>query len=156
MEIKDIKNMFFSLKDEKYGDFNHKLTPNIPREKFIGVRTGEIRKIAKKIRKNNPKLINEFVKALPHEYIEEYLLHIYLINDEKDLKVVVKHIDDLLPYIDNWMTCDAIRPKVFKKHLDEAGTFIFGCIKSEATYTKRFGIEMLMSYYLDDAFLSIA
>ena len=75
----DIQNTLFTLKDEKYGDFSSKLTPNIPREKFIGVRSPDIKALAKEIR-NHEKVEQVFLERLPHKYVEEYLLHVHLIN----------------------------------------------------------------------------
>lgn len=147
----DIQNTLFTLKDEKYGDFSSKLTPNIPREKFIGVRSPDIKALAKEIR-NHEKVEQVFLERLPHKYVEEYLLHVHLINKEKDFDTCLQKLNTILPYIDNWMTCDAIRPVVFKKHLQQAETYIKSCIDSGEVYTSRFGIEMLMTYYLDDAF----
>ena len=70
----------------------------------------------------------------------------------KDYETCVQAIDAFLPYIDNWATCDQISPKVFKKHLPELLDKIRGWIASDRVYTVRFGIGMLMSFYLDDAF----
>ncbi len=110
-----------------------------------------IKVLAKEIH-NDKKMEEAFLQDIPHYYIEEYLLHIHLINMEKDFSKSIKKIDEILPYIDNWMTCDAIRPVVFKKHLEEAEPYIKKCIDSKKAYISRFGIEMLMSYYLDDVF----
>ena len=57
-----------------------------------------------------------------------------------------------MPYIDNWATCDMISPKVFKKHLPELLPQIDVWMAGEHPYTIRFGIEMLMKFYLDEAF----
>ena len=43
----DIQKRLFQMQDEKYADFQSKLTPTIPREKFIGVRVPKLRKLAK-------------------------------------------------------------------------------------------------------------
>lgn len=147
----DIREKLFALQDNEYGDFNAKLTPTIPREKFIGVRVANIKALAKEIHADK-KTEEKFLQELPHEYVEEYMLHIHLINMEKDFSKSIKRIDEVLPYIDNWMTCDAIRPVVLKKYLKEAEAYIKKCVYSKEVYISRFGIEMLMSYYLDDDF----
>ena len=61
-------------------------------------------------------------------------------------------MEKFLPYIDNWATCDLMSPKMFKKHRDELLPEIWRWMSSTETYTIRFGIEMLMSFYLDEAF----
>lgn len=68
------------------------------------------------------------------------------------MKKCINNIDNILPYIDNWMTCDAIKPVVFKKHPKEAEAYIKAWVDSKDVYVSRFGIGMLMSYYLDDRF----
>ena len=54
--------------------------------------------------------------------------------------------------MDNWATCDLMSPKIFKKHLPELREQILVWIASSHTYTIRFGIEMLMTFYLDEQF----
>ena len=61
-------------------------------------------------------------------------------------------IDEFLPYIDNWATCDSLSPKVFIKNKDRLILKISEWLKSEHTYTVRFGICMLMKHYLDSEF----
>ena len=63
-------------------------------------------------------------------------------------------LDEFLPYVDNWATCDIINPKVLAKDKAKFLTCIKSWIKSDYLYTSRFGIEMLMSYYLDEEFRS--
>ncbi|MGN1195616.1 MAG: DNA alkylation repair protein, partial [Acutalibacteraceae bacterium] len=57
-----------------------------------------------------------------------------------------------LPYIDNWASCDMLNPKVFSKNLDSIYNNILKWIESEDVYTVRFGIGMLMRYFLDKYF----
>lgn len=147
----DILKRLFDMSDEKYVALSSKLTPSVARDLFIGVRAPSIKKLAKEIH-SDKKVEEEFLKDLPHKYIEEYLLHIYLINKERDFEKCINNIDNILPYIDNWMTCDAIKPVVLKKHPKEAEAYIKAWVDSKDVYVSRFGIGMLMSYYLDDRF----
>ena len=48
--------------------------------------------------------------------------------------------------------CDALRPKAFKKHPPALPDECRRWIKSGETYAVRFGIEMLMTHYLDADF----
>ena len=146
----NIREELFAMQDTAYGDFQSKLIPNIPRELFIGVRVLEARKLAKRIAKEAETSI--FLKNLPHKYYDENILHALLVSEIKDYDACIEEIDKFLPYVDNWAVCDIISPKIFKKNK----TILLGKIKewsaSEKTYTCRFGIEMLMSYFLDDDF----
>ena len=148
--IKTITERLFALQDKKYRDFHAKLLPNVNPESIIGVRTPDFRKLAKELFKNPD--TSEFLDALPHKYYDENNLHAALIEQIKDYDECIAQIERFLPYVDNWATCDIMSPKVFKKHTDELLVPIRRWLASEHTYTIRFGIEMLMSYYLDDKF----
>lgn len=140
----------FALQDTAYGDFQAKLTPGIPRELFIGVRVPEVRKLAKRLAKEPE--ATEFLSELPHKYYDENMLHGLLISEFKDYDACIAAVDNFLPYVDNWAVCDIMSPKVFKKNKDILLDKIREWSASEKTYTCRFGIEMLMSYFLDDNF----
>lgn len=143
-----IQKRLFEMQDSKYRDFQSKLMPTVEKEKIIGVRTPDLRKFAKEISKNE--YAKEFLKILPHEYYEENNLHAFLIEEIKDFALCVAELNRFLPFVDNWATCDMMRPKIFKKHLPELLDEIKIWLVSEDTYTVRFGIEMLMVYFLDE------
>lgn len=145
-----IQQQLFALRDEKYKAFHSKLIPTIDPQTIIGVRTPELRKLAKQI-EQKPET-QEFLHTLPHRYYEENNLHDFLLERIKDYPTFLAELNAFLPYIDNWATCDGLRPKCVKKHLPEFLQEIRGWMQSEQTYTIRFGINMLMSFYLDDAF----
>ena len=140
----------FSMQDSDYKAFHSKLMPTVDPDVIIGVRTPELRKFAKQI--DGTPDAEAFLKNLPHQYYEENNLHGFLLEKRKDYEKCMEEIERFLPYVDNWATCDLMRPKVFKKHLPELLVKITEWIHSEHTYTIRFGIEMLMCYYLDEHF----
>ncbi len=146
----DIEKVLFELQDEKYRDFQSALTPTVNKTEFIGVRTPELRSCAKELKKRED--INEFLEDLPHRYFEENQLHAFIISEIKNFDECIKELNLFLPYVDNWATCDQMSPKVFKKHKEELLKYIDDWIKSEETYTIRFGIKMLMSHFLDEDF----
>ncbi|MEG0190804.1 MAG: DNA alkylation repair protein, partial [Lachnospiraceae bacterium] len=117
---------------------------------IIGVRTPVLRKFAKEFSQTSQ--AEELMEHLPHSYYEENNLHCILIEMIKDYPQSIVALDTFLPYVDNWATCDLMRPPVFKKHLQELICKIKEWINSDYTYTIRFGIKMLMCFYLDDHF----
>lgn len=145
-----VKDRLYALQDAKYRDFQSKLMPTVSPETIIGVRTPDLRKFAKEFGKT-PEAA-EFLKILPHRYYEENNLHGFLIEQMKDYDACVAALDAFLPYVDNWATCDLMSPKVFGKHLPELLVKIREWLNSGLTYTVRFGIEMLMSFYLNENF----
>ena len=145
-----VQKQLMAMQDLKYRDFQCKLMPTVASDTVIGVRTPELRKFAKEFSKKPD--VDEFLKILPHKYYEENNLHGFLIETIKDYDRVITELDAFLPYVDNWATCDLMRPKIFQKHLEELLGKIKEWINDDHTYTIRFGIEMLMSFYLDEQF----
>ena len=144
-----IQTELFAMQDKAYRDFQVKLIPNIDPESIIGVRTPELRKFAKKLAKNDKMM--DFLAELPHRYFDENQLHAFLLSEMKDYTQVLTELERFLPYIDNWATCDQLSPKVFGKH-PELIVEIQKWMASDKPYTIRFGIGMLMRWYLDDNF----
>lgn len=145
-----ITEELFALQDASYADFQAKLTPNIPRELFIGVRVPVARKLAKKL-SQKPEAAS-FLSDLPHTYYDENILHSLLLSEMKDYDACVAAVDAFLPYVDNWAVCDILSPKIFKKHKTALLEKIKEWSASKKTYTCRFGIEMLLSHFLDEDF----
>lgn len=148
----DIQEKLFELRDAKYAEFQAKLTPNVPAESFIGVRVPLARALAKEYIKNPEH--KQFMNILPHKYYDENMLHGLLISEMKDFDNCIFETDKFLPYVDNWAVCDIMSPKIFKKHKNDIIEKIREWSASEKTYTCRFGIEMLMSHFLDTDFKS--
>ncbi len=150
--VNRIQEELFSMQDLEYRDFHSKLMPNVAKELVIGVRTPILRKYGKELAKNQKEEAAIFLQALPHTYYEENNLHAFLIEQIKDYEECINALDVFLPYVDNWATCDFMSPKIFKKHLPELLAEIKRWIASEHIYMVRFGIGMLMKFYLDEAF----
>lgn len=148
--MNEIQNKLFSLKDEKYAEFQAKLTPSVEREFFIGVRNPDVRAYAKEIK--NTKQAEDFLNALPHKYYEENMLHTMLLNEEKDFAQCIERVERFLPYINNWAVCDCLSPKAFKRNKTPLEQKAYEWCQSEHTYTCRFGIKTLMSHFLDNDF----
>lgn len=148
--IKNVQRELFAMQDLKYRDFHAKLMPTVNKDTVIGVRTPELRKFAKEYGKTEEAKI--FLQVLPHQYYEENNLHGLLIEQIKDYDQCIEELERFLPYIDNWATCDLLAVRTVKKHLDLFIKEIYRWMESEHTYTIRFGMNMLMRYYLEDEF----
>lgn len=148
--MQEITAKLFELQDLEYREFHSNLVPTKDPDAIIGVRVPHLRKLAKELIKEMD--VTPFLKELPHQYNEENVLHAFFIEAIKDYYECLLELNQFLPYVDNWAVCDSMKPKVFKKHLDELVDEIQGWIESTQTYTIRFGIEMLMNFYLDEKF----
>ena len=146
--MKKIIDELMKLQDKKYQELQYKIIPNI--DNIIGVRTPELKKLAKKmVKEDNYK---SFLEELPHKYFDENQLHAFIISEIKDYDECINYINKFLPYVDNWATCDTLIPKTFKKNTNQLIKEIKAWIKSNKTYTIRYGIGTLMRFYLDTEF----
>ena len=112
----DIKKKLFGMQDIEYRDFHAKLMPTVDKDKIIGIRIPALRKFAKEI--VNTPYACEFMNILPHEYYEENNLHSFLIAEIKDFDKCIFELERFLPFVDNWATCDSLRPRCFKLNTD--------------------------------------
>ena len=147
----EIQKALWAMHEDSYGDFQARLIPGIPRSSIIGVRMPKIRQLAKELVRDN--CTSAFLSELPHAYFDENILHGAILSLMKDFPACLSAVEAFLPYIDNWAACDLLSPKVFRKHREELLPYIRKWAASAEPYTCRFGLEMLMSFYLDDSFL---
>lgn len=140
----------FALQDGEYRAFQCRLMPTVPPDAVLGVRMPALRRVAKELA-GSPQA-DAFLQVLPHRYYDENNLHGLLLAQSKDYGQTVQALEAFLPYVDNWATCDLIRPLPFKKHPADLIENIRRWMDSEHTYTCRFGMEMLMTHYLDAEF----
>lgn len=145
-----IRERLLSMQDIPYREFQKKLIPNIDPETIIGVRTPQLRHLARTLRGTQEAA--DFMAALPHRFFEENQVHAFLIAQEKDFDVCLAQVNRFLPFVDNWATCDQLSPRTLKTDLPRLLSSIRVWLTSEHPYTVRFGVNCLMQGYLGDAF----
>jgi len=133
----------YGYRDEAYQAFQNKLIPNIESNTILGVRVPTLRKL---------KLSEDQLGSLPHKYFEENYLHALAINRITDCTACIDSLNRFLPFVDNWAICDALSPVCFKKHPPAVLRAVWQWLRSKHPYTVRFGISVLMKFYLDDFF----
>ena len=139
--------------DLKYRDFHASLLPNIDKKSIIGVRVPVMRKIAKEFADTAaPAELAKFLDKLPHKYFEENQVHLFVVERIKDFDECLRRIEQFLPYIDNWAVCDGKSPKALLKDEKRFVSCIEKWLKSREPYTVRFGVNMLMTFFLDARF----
>ncbi len=144
----------FALADREYKDFHAALIPSVSPERIIGVRVPVLRALAKRLRAESSSAgasfsVEEFLEDLPHFYYEENNLHAFFIEKIPVYEECLERLRKFLPFIDNWATCDMLNPAVFKKHTAELLDEIMAWTSDSKIYTVRFGVGMLMRFYLD-------
>ena len=150
MKRDEIVAELFRMQDKDYAQLQVKILPTVAADRIIGVRTPALRTFAKSLYKD--KDTDTFLACAPHQYFDEDQLHAFVISLEKDFDKCIAEVEDFLPFIDNWATCDQLSPKAFKKEPEKLLPCIRSWIKSGKTYTVRFAIGMLMQHFLDERF----
>lgn len=145
-----VKSLILAAADPDYRDFTVKLTPSLNPKTVVGVRTPMLRKIAASLSSEEA---SAFMKSLPHELYEENNVHGYLIEKIKDYDACISALDEFLPHVDNWATCDTCTPKVLKKQPLHTKEKAYDWIADGRTYIVRYGIKTLMTFFQDDLFL---
>lgn len=146
----EIREKLLTLADAKYKAFHASLIPTVRPETILGVRQPLLRALAREI-ENTPEAA-AFLSALPHELYDENALHGALICRIRDFDAALTATEAFLPHIDNWAVCDMLSPKAFSRNLSALHEKIIGWLQSEHTYTVRFAMNMIMSFFLDGAF----
>ncbi len=146
----DIVGRLMDTRDETYRTFLARLVPNIPQETILGVRTPQLRKIARDVYDSPDR--EPFLSDLPHAYYEENLIHFFMLAMIRDFDLCVRSVDAFLPFVDCWPVSDQATPGAFRKNRQKLLPHVRRWISSEHVYTARFGIRMLMNEYLDEDF----
>ncbi len=146
--MNDIQKEILNNKDTNYCNFASKIVPS----KQIYLRVPVAKKIAKKYAQTSEGM--DFLSTLPHESTDEYIVHGLMIGHIKDVDITTKLLEQFLPYIDNWATCDMTcsNLKIVKKYPNLYEKLVKKWLKSEKFFVKRFAIVILLSYFLDDFF----
>ena len=148
--MREIQERLFALRDEKNAAFVAKLIPDIDPGTILGARTPALRALAKELYRSMD--VGPFLKELPHPWFEENGLHSFFIEQIRDFDQCLAETERFLPYVDNWATCDSLRPGCFARHRAELPEHIRRWLASPRTYTVRFGLGMLMTHFLDGDF----
>lgn len=146
----ELQKKLILLGDAPNADFQAKLIPTLPRERFLGVRMPALRRFARTFAAEAA--CEDFLRALPHRYYDEDMLHAVLLSREGNFAAVLAAVDAFLPYVDNWAVCDALRPHGFARHPEALLPEVRRWIADPAVYTCRFGMGMLMTHFLDADF----
>lgn len=150
MESK-IREQLFEMADEGYQKFSSALIPNI--NNVIGVRLPELRKLAKKLAIGNWRT---YLDHAEHEYFEEIMLQGMVIGHiDSDIEELLDLVADFVPKIDNWSVCDSFCAglKFTKLHKRRIWEFLQPYLVSEKEYELRFGVVMLLNFYLDEEYI---
>lgn len=150
--METITKRILELQDMEYREFTARLIPDIDKKRIVGVRLPQLRTLAKEIVREGKG--DAVLTELPHYYTDENNLHALVLAELKDYDRTVAELDRFLPYVDNWATCDSMKPKAFNRKSchDRLLSDIRRWLNSEHPFTIRFAISMLMTHFLDNDF----
>lgn len=149
-ESSDILSRLQALSDPGYQDFIANLLPTVDRERIIGVRAPDLRKLARELRKSGA--AQGFMQDVPHQYHEENMLHAYVLCLEKDIDRALSGTEAFLPYVDNWAVCDSLKPAAFPLHPQAVAQRIPNWLNSPLPYVQRFGFVVLLNHFVEEHF----
>ena len=148
----EIEKELLNMQDKKYKEFQKGICPGV--EEIIGIRIPILRSYAKELLKRYD--FKYLMENIPSNYYEEIMLQGMLIGQAKlDFNEIIKYIKDFIPKINNWAVCDTFCTglKITKKHKEEMWNFIQKYIKSDKEFHIRFGIVLILNYYIDEDYL---
>lgn len=140
------------LADPKNAAFVSRLVPGVDASTILGARTPQLRAFARTLWRTRNEEARAFMAETPHRLFDENMLHGLLITQEKDFGSCLAAVDEFLPYVDNWAVCDSMNPKALGADLPALEAAARRWIASDHLYTRRFGVGVLMEYFLADAF----
>ena len=137
------------LAEPKLAKFTARLIPTVDPERILGVRTPALRKLSKKLLREHPQEVTEFKAAVPHDFQEEDLLHVLLLNEERNFAAWHTEITSFLPYMTNWTLTDAVSPACVKgrnaANLPQLERACLNWMVDDRVYVQRLGVVVLMS-----------
>lgn len=149
-----IQEQLISLSEADYQAFTSKLLPGT--ENILGVRLPLLRKIAKQIVKDDWR---EYLAEASDESYEAIMLQGMVIGyANAPIAEILQYIERFIPKIDNWSVCDSFccGLKITKKHPAEMWDFLQGYLTDSREFYIRFGVVMLLNYYIDEKYIDEA
>ena len=149
-DYNDFIKYLFTLTDEKYKNFHQNLGIN---NELIGIRTSELKRIAKEISKGN---YQEFLKLCKKNYYEEITIYGFIITNIKEIDISIKYLETYKNIINNWASCDLFCSsyKIVKKNKEYFYNYILNNIKSNNLWIRRLCFVLLLDYYVEEYYLS--
>ena len=118
-----------------------------------GVRIPELRKLAKKIAKEDYKA---FLDTNPLDTYEMETLHAFVIGyASDDIEIILKYFQEFIPKVHDWAVSDSLCQsfKIARKHREEVFSMLMQYRDSQREFEVRIVAVMLMSHFLVDIYI---
>lgn len=146
-----IREKIFELADEKYKEFHSGLCPNT--NNIVGVRVPVLRNYAKELARGD---FRKYLANAKDEYYEEVMLQGMVIGLAKmELEERLDYVKRFVPKIDNWAICDVFCAglKFVNKNKEKVWKFLKQYLKSNKEFEIRFGVVMLLDFYITEDYI---
>lgn len=150
MDENEICRELMAYAEADYATFQARLLPTVKRERILGVRTPYLRRMARRIAATGER--EAFFSRLPHTYFEEDQLHAFLIETLTEYDAVMTALSRFLPFVDNWATADQMLPRALARERARLRTDAECLLSSPYPYAVRYGIGLLMRFFLEEDF----
>lgn len=150
-----IREDIFALQDIKYREFHSRLVPGD--DTVIGVRIPVMRQYAKELCRDFEGSAEELIDIIGSDYQEEIMLKGMIIGMQKKIGIdrLLSQVEKFVPEIRNWAVCDVFCAglKQVRKYPEETYEFLQKYFTSHEEFYVRFGIVMLINYYINEEYL---
>lgn len=152
--VRNVRKELLELQNDECKRFNEKICPDT-KLKILGIKIPILRDIAKKIAKED---LSEYLKNVNNEYFEEVIIEGLVIAYSKiDVDKKIKLIRNFIPKIDSWAIndtfCSTLKVKENEKEI--FWKFILPYLKSEKEFEVRFGVVMMLDYFITDEYVDM-
>lgn len=148
---KTVREYLEELSEPAYQEFSSRLLPEV--NDILGVRLPKLRSLAKQIAKENGR---EYLRTASDDSFEERMLQGMVIgNMKEEVSEILKLSEEFIPKLDNWSVCDSFCSslKIAEKYQEEVWDFLKPYFRSDQEFEVRFGVVMLLNYFILDAYL---
>jgi 3-methyladenine DNA glycosylase AlkD len=148
---KTVRERILELVDEQYRQFHSGLLPGT--DNILGVRLPLLRELAKELAKGDWR---GYLESAQDEYYEEVMLQGLVIGHAKaNIAEILSYVSAFVPKINNWAVCDSFCSslKITKQHMELVWQFLQPYLQSRKEFELRFGIVMLLDFYIVDEYI---
>lgn len=146
MAYSEFLSVLEPYRDGQFAAFQKKII-RPPKADFLGVRTPDMRKIAKKLQADLSDIF-----SFPDEYYETTFIKLTIVSLLPYEKFVL-WTEKCLPLIDNWALCDCFKADCIKKNREDFLSRMEGYFARGGEYDERFVLVTLLSFYAEEKYL---
>ena len=142
--ISDVREKLRSMRDPAFAEARKK---QLGSENVLGVKPRDVRRLAGALTERSDTAF--FLDDLPHLYMEEDLLHAYLLNRKKRFRTAVNGIERFLPYIANDEVLSVLSPGVLASNRPVLLEALKVWSRDDAPYAPALCLRLLGRFFAD-------